>query len=312
MEKNDSLNQRKRKGLNMTHNVLIRSILALLAVLFFSGPLPGMENRNRTVQITPQEIRQGDAVLLMLCCPDPPRSILGEWQGKTFSFFREKNRDVFSTLIGIDLDEEPGEKTIILKITDDKGTTSQMPVKFKVSKKDFPVQYLTLPSDMVFLSSKKMARVKREKTAVDRLWDLSAMEKKWKRTFIIPVRGKILTPFGVRRFINNAPRSPHTGIDLRAQAGTPVCASSDGVVAMTSELFFAGKAVFLDHGMGIMTMYFHLEEINVSEGERVTQGQVLGRVGQTGRASGPHLHWGVRIHGSRVDPLSLVHIFKQE
>lgn len=296
----------------MTNNFLFTGILALLAALFFTVPLSGMDNKNIDVQIIPKEITQGDAILLVLSCPDPTQSIMGRWRGKSFFFNRDKNRPVFSSLIGIDLDEAPGEKTIILNIADAKGDSSKMPVKFTVSKKDFPVQHLTLPSNMVFLSPESLARVKREKTSVDRLWDLPAVEKKWKKTFIMPVGGTVLSPFGVRRFINNAPRSPHTGIDLRAKAGTPVLASSDGIVAMISELFFAGKAVFLDHGMGIITMYFHLAEIYVNEGENVTQGQVLGRVGQTGRASGPHLHWGVRIQGNRIDPLSLVHVFKQE
>jgi Peptidase family M23 len=296
----------------MTNNFLFAAIFALLAALVFTVPLSAMDNKDIKVQIIPEKITQGDAILLMLSCPDPTQSIMGKWRGKSFFFYREKSRPVFSSLIGIDLDEVPGEKTIILNIADAKGDSSKMPIKFTVSKKDFPVQRLTLPSNMVFLSPDSLARVKREKTSVDRLWDLPAIEKKWKRTFIMPVRGKVLSPFGVRRFINNAPRSPHTGIDLRAKAGTPVLASSDGTVAMTSELFFAGKAVFLDHGMGIITMYFHLSEVRVKEGEKVAQGQILGRVGQTGRASGPHLHWGIRIHGSRIDPLSLVHVFKNE
>jgi murein DD-endopeptidase MepM/ murein hydrolase activator NlpD len=296
----------------MKNNFLFTRIFALLAALVFTVPLSAMDNKNIKVQIIPKKITQGDAILLMLSCPDPTLRIMGEWRGKTFSFYREKNRAVFSSLIGIDLEEVPGKKTIILNISGAKGNTSKMPVKFTVSKKDFPAQRLTLPSNMVFLSPKSLARVKHEKASVERLCDLSAMEKQWKRSFIMPVRGTVLSPFGVRRFINNAPRSPHTGIDLRAKAGTPVLASSDGIVAMTSDLFFAGKAVFLDHGMGIITMYFHLSEIHVKEGEKVTQGQILGRVGQTGRASGPHLHWGVRIHGSRIDPLSLVHVFKEK
>jgi murein DD-endopeptidase MepM/ murein hydrolase activator NlpD len=296
----------------MTNNFLFTRIFALLVALVFTVPLYAMDNKNINVQIIPKKIKQGDAILLMLSSPDPIQRILGEWRGKTFSFYREKNRAVFSSLIGIDLEEVPGKKTIILNISDAKGNTSKMPFKFTVSKKDFPVQRLTLQPDMVFLSPKNLARVKREKASVERLWELSAMEKQWKRTFIMPVRGNVLSPFGVRRFINNSPRSPHTGIDLKARSGTPVRASSDGIVTMTSELFFAGKAVFLDHGMGIITMYFHLSEIHVKEGEKVAQGQILGRVGQTGRASGPHLHWGVRIHGSRIDPLSLVHIFKNE
>jgi len=298
-----------RRGLNRPY---ICGIFALLAALVFSVPLSAMDNKNITVQIIPKEITQGDAVLVRVSCYDPLRSIQGEWQGKKLSFYGEKNGAVFSLLIGNDLDEAPGKKTIMLNITGPKGNTYKLPVTFTVSKKDFPMQHLTLPSRMVFLSPKNLARVNNEKAAVDRLWEMSAMEKKWKRAFIMPVRGTVLSPFGVRRFINNAPRSPHSGIDLRAKAGTPVLASSDGTVVMTSELFFAGKAVFLDHGMGIITMYFHLSEVHVKEGEKMAQGQILGRVGQTGRASGPHLHWGVRIHGNRIDPLSLVRVFKEE
>jgi len=297
----------------MTNNFLFAGIFTLIAAVVFAVPLYAMDKGNIEVQITPKEITQGDAILLTVSCPDPLQGIRGEWQGKTLSFFREKkNGAVFSLLIGNDLDEAPGTKTIMLNITGSKGNTYKLPVTFTVSKKDFPMQHLTLPSRMVFLSPKNLARVNNEKAAVDRLWEMSAMEKKWKRSFIMPVRGTVLSPFGVRRFINNAPRSPHSGIDLRAKAGTPVLASSDGTVVMTSELFFAGKAVFLDHGMGIITMYFHLSEILVKQGEKVAKGQVIGRVGETGRASGPHLHWGIRIHGSRIDPLSLVRVLKEE
>ena len=296
----------------MANNFLFSGLLYLIAAVVFAAPLSAMDNGNIAVQIIPKEITQGDAVLLTVSCPDPLLGIRGEWKGKTFSFYGEKNGTAFSSLIGIDLDEAPGKKAIILNLTGTKGNTSQLPVSFTVSKKNFPVQSLTLPANMVFLSPENLARVKSEKAAVDKLWDMSAMEKKWKRAFIKPVRGTVLSPFGVRRVINNTPRSPHTGIDLRATEGTPVLASSDGIVAMTSDLFFAGKAVFLDHGMGIITMYFHLSEVHVKEGEKMAQGQVIGRVGQTGRASGPHLHWGVRIHGSRIDPLSLVHVFREE
>jgi murein DD-endopeptidase MepM/ murein hydrolase activator NlpD len=92
--------------------------------------------------------------------------------------------------------------------------------------------------------------------------------------------------------------------------GTPVLASSDGTVIYTGEHFFAGKSVFIDHGMGIISMYFHLSQIKSTPGQKVSQGQIIGRVGKTGRATGPHLHWGVRIGGSRVDPLSLISLFK--
>ena len=126
----------------------------------------------------------------------------------------------------------------------------------------------------------------------------------------MPLKGDILSPFGVRRILNNQPRSPHSGVDLRAKEGAPVQASGDGIVAYVGEHYFSGKSIYLDHGMGIISMYFHLSKIQVKKGEKVALGSVIGRVGQTGRATGPHLHWGIRIKGNRVDPFSLVRLFK--
>ncbi|MBW1951325.1 MAG: M23 family metallopeptidase, partial [Deltaproteobacteria bacterium] len=107
-------------------------------------------------------------------------------------------------------------------------------------------------------------------------------------------------------------RSPHSGVDLKASEGTPVRASSDGIVALVAEHYFAGKSVYLDHGGGIVSMYFHLSQVRVRQDDRIRKGEVIGLVGKTGRATGPHLHWGVRVAGSRVDPFSVVKIFREE
>lgn len=112
--------------------------------------------------------------------------------------------------------------------------------------------------------------------------------------------------FGSRRIFNGQPRSPHTGADYAAAEGTPVLAAAAGKVVLAADLFFSGGSVFIDHGGGLVTMYFHLSAIEVREGEEVAQGQPVGRVGATGRATGPHLHFGLRWHGARVDPAGLL------
>ncbi|MEM1250263.1 MAG: M23 family metallopeptidase, partial [Acidobacteriota bacterium] len=112
--------------------------------------------------------------------------------------------------------------------------------------------------------------------------------------------------FGARRIINGEPRSPHTGADYAANQGTPVLAAADGVVRLAEEHFFGGNSVFLDHGDGLITMYLHLHEIFVDPGESVTRGSVIGTVGSTGRSTGPHLHFGIRWRGARVDPAFLL------
>jgi murein DD-endopeptidase MepM/ murein hydrolase activator NlpD len=110
--------------------------------------------------------------------------------------------------------------------------------------------------------------------------------------------------------INGKPQSPHSGVDLEAEEGTPVLACNSGLVVLVDYHFFTGKSVILDHGWGLYSMYFHLSETLVKEGDRVSQGGTVGRVGSTGRSTNPHLHWGIRINGARVDPLSLPGVAK--
>jgi len=118
--------------------------------------------------------------------------------------------------------------------------------------------------------------------------------------------------FGHRRVFNDQPRAPHSGADLTAATGTEILASNAGKVVLTGDFFFNGRAVFIDHGMGVLTMYLHLSEITVSTGQMLRKGQVIGLAGATGRVTGPHLHWGARVGGARVDPFSLPGIAAEE
>jgi murein DD-endopeptidase MepM/ murein hydrolase activator NlpD len=124
------------------------------------------------------------------------------------------------------------------------------------------------------------------------------------------VEGKLSGAFGLSRVINGKRRNQHTGIDLQAEEGTPVLACNSGMIVLVDQLFFSGKSVVLDHGWGLFSMYFHLSETLVKEGDRVNQGAMLGRVGSTGRSTESHLHWGIRMNGARVDPLSLPGVTK--
>ncbi len=176
----------------------------------------------------------------------------------------------------------------------------------RVRRFDYPIQKLTLPRHMVELSPEDLARVNRENRAMARLWT-----REGPRGFGLPL-GTPLRPlppggrFGHRRVINGSPRSPHGGADYSAAAGTPVLAAADGEVAMVADQFFGGNAVFLDHGDGLVTMYMHLSRVDVAEGDEVRGGERVGAAGSTGRATGPHLHFGVRWRGARVDPALLL------
>ncbi len=179
----------------------------------------------------------------------------------------------------------------------------------RVEVTDYPydVQHIRLDDDSrVHLSPSDLARSRREAARVRQLW-----ARRGARRFELPLSPPLAElpaggRFGSRRFFNDQPRSPHSGADFAAAEGTPVLAAADGVVALADDLFFSGKSVFLDHGDGLVTMYFHLSELAVEPGAEVARGQRIGRVGQTGRATGPHLHFGARWRGARIDPAQLL------
>lgn len=169
----------------------------------------------------------------------------------------------------------------------------------------YPEQHLAVDDRLVRLSTADAARVRREAAAVAQLWQLHTRPR-----FTLPLAPPLAAPveggnFGARRVFNGQPRSPHSGIDYKVAAGTPVRAVAAGRVVLVGDHFFAGKSVFVDHSGGLISMVFHLSRVLVREGQAVVAGEVLGKVGATGRATGPHLHLGFRWHGARVDPALL-------
>jgi murein DD-endopeptidase MepM/ murein hydrolase activator NlpD len=142
----------------------------------------------------------------------------------------------------------------------------------------------------------------------------SVREEKWlgEGAFERPHPGGMTPNFGEKRIYNNVPRSTHSGVDIEAAYGSPVRASNSGRVVLAKDLYFSGKTVIIDHGLGLFTFYCHFSRLNVSRGEMVKKGAVIALAGSTGRSTGPHLHWGVRLLGSRVDPAALLGLALQE
>ena len=151
-----------------------------------------------------------------------------------------------------------------------------------------------------------LPRIQQEAALLNELFRTTSAERRWSRDAVRPVEGVAVSGFGVRSVLNGEPRGPHTGLDLAAVTGTPVHAPTPGVVVYAREFYYSGNTVILDHGQGMFSTMAHLSVIDVKEGEPVAQGALLGKVGATGRVTGPHLHWAVRLHGARVDPLSLL------
>jgi murein DD-endopeptidase MepM/ murein hydrolase activator NlpD len=174
---------------------------------------------------------------------------------------------------------------------------------FVIHTKDYPEQHITLEDkSKVELSAADEARAEREIAVIKEL------KQHWRATqdtdlaFILPVEGELAGRFGLRRFFNDEPRSPHVGLDVAVARGTPVKASAHGQVLAVDDYFFNGRTIFVDHGNGLITMYCHLDRIDVKPGDTVRKGQRIGLSGRTGRATGPHLHWSVILNGAMVDP----------
>ena len=254
-------------------------------------------------------IRQGEVIVWTLPVPLGTQSVSGQFEKQSIQFFKNDSESPpsFTALIGIDFTHAVGAYPLDITIGGDFGERRLMH-RIEVLSTDFGTQTLTLPKGKVDLDQKTLDRVEREAERFKEIFSRSAERKMWRLPFYLPTEGEISGPFGQRRVINGEEKNPHTGVDIAAPLGKEVIASNDGKIILTGEFFFNGNSIVIDHGGGVLTMYFHLSEIRVKEGMSVERGQIIGLVGQSGRATGPHLHWGARVHQARVDPYFLLKI----
>jgi murein DD-endopeptidase MepM/ murein hydrolase activator NlpD len=276
----------------------LKAVLIVLAIVALFGPGVFVYAAAPRVLLNPAKPGPGDIVIVTVKGVTGP--VDGKFNGKKIYFLASNN--AFKAVLGIDLFTEPGAYTLDITA---QGIVLSRPVK--VIKKKYPVQKLKLPEDMVELSPENEARAEREQMKVAAIWP-NETERIWNGSFINPREGKISTKFGLRRIINGVAKNPHSGVDVAAEEGQEVKAPNNATVTMVDNQFFSGNSVILDHGQGIYTMFFHLSRVLVHEGQQVRKGEVIGLVGSTGRSTGAHLHWGVRIQGARVDPLELMRL----
>jgi len=253
-------------------------------------------------------VKQGDVLDLSLHVGDGATGAQGKFRGRDVLFYKSTGRDRFDGLVGIDLADPPSKQELVVNITNASGSIEQQHFTIQILPAHFPTQELTVPKNYVDLDDETLKRVEAEQEEILKSLNAVTQKRYWSGPFVMPVEGKITGSFGRKRIINGEPRSPHSGEDITAPRGTEVHAANKGVVALVGDYFFSGKSIILDHGLGFYSMYFHLDEVDVVEGEEVQKGAVVGKVGSTGRATGPHLHWGTRINGARVNPLSMLNI----
>src|SRR5690606_15024359 len=201
-------------------------------------------------------------------------------------------------VVGIDLKDQPGRHT--LKVG---SGTAAVEIQFQVNHKEYASQHIKLKNRAhVSPDPEQLKRYRREHA--EQMDAYASFRPVGPSNVMLeaPVKGRTSSPFGLRRFFNGEERNPHSGLDFAVGRGTPIQVPADGVVTIVGDYFFNGRTVFVDHGQGFITMYCHLDSVAVQKGQVVKKGDVLGRVGATGRATGPHLHWNVSLNGNRVDP----------
>lgn len=223
--------------------------------------------------------------------PDPQVS----WGDK--KILVQKNAGRWQALVGIPLTTKPGRYELEVLSTVPRKTA------FTVSGKRYRQQLLTISdTSKVTPPPAALQRIKKERRR------MSAARTSWRpefdaSVFQLPLQGRQSSQFGLRRLYNGRPGNRHTGLDIAAAEGTPIMAPADGVVVEVGDFYFNGQSVFLDHGQGLISLYSHLSSTDLKRGQRVQTGEVVGRVGATGRVTGPHLHWSVGLNGVWVDPL---------
>ncbi len=207
--------------------------------------------------------------------------------------------EAWSAVVGLPLTLKPG--THQLTVAANGNAVSR---DFQVADKRYQAQHITIKNKrMVNPEKRDLQRIGREQKRIRKAlatWNATSPDT---LRFLLPVEGPLSSPFGLRRFFNEQPRKPHSGLDLAAAEGTPVKAPAGGRIVDTGDFFFNGNTVFIDHGQGLVTMYCHLSRIDVEPGQSVKPGEIIGAVGKTGRVTGAHLHWGVSLNDARVDPV---------
>jgi murein DD-endopeptidase MepM/ murein hydrolase activator NlpD len=280
---------------------VLGSALALMSLLAgYAFARPGA----KATATPPTEVFQGDIVAVKI--PGVGLAAVEGRMGKATVPFYLRPSGYYTALVGADLEAKPGSVNLTVKATTSTGTERDSQVTLHIKPKSFKRESFSVASEFDQLSPETLERIRADQQQFSRAYMSSTPERLWEGAFLLPVSSEVTSPFGYRRIINGTPRAPHTGVDLKAAAGTPVVAANHGRVALVGDFFFSGHSVVLDHGGGLYTVYFHLAENKVEMGASVRKGDVIGLSGMTGRVTGPHLHWGARINGARVDPFELL------
>jgi murein DD-endopeptidase MepM/ murein hydrolase activator NlpD len=254
------------------------------------------------VSFTPVTIRPGDVVRVEITAQRAQDALSANIFDRDLAFEYLPERNTWRALLGVDLDTKPGAHSMRIHGTGgelvDTRTLKIVPRAFRIRRLRVAPRFVEPPPEVIeqiALESKMLEEVYARRSP-----------RQWTGAFVLPVDGKPNSNFGTRSYYNGQPRSPHAGVDFTAATGTPIRAANRGIIALAAPLYFTGNTIVMDHGNSLLSIFAHLSEFKVQQGDAVDQKTVVGLVGATGRVTGPHLHWSVRLNGARVDPLALI------
>jgi len=278
--------------------------LNLLFFVFFSLISSGnIALADAELTVFPEQPSPGEFFLIKAKGLGPAGRVTVDFEGKTYDLWKNGDSDEWDGLASVDRDSKLGVKKLKLMTGETQTLVLNLPLKERV----FPEQHISVSEKMVTLSPEDQKRANREAVQIRKSLKTFTPAKLWADKFSMPVKGRISGEFGVRRIYNGKPKSYHSGLDIAVPAGVPVHAAAAGTVSLVGDFFYTGNTVFVDHGFGLFTAYFHMSAISVAQGEKIKSGEQIGLVGATGRSTGPHLHWGTYLLGQKADPLSLIY-----
>ncbi len=260
------------------------------------------------LKISAGSVMQGGLLLAEISGVKTNQEITAEWDGKAMPLWREGTAlTSLHSLLGVDLEKSAGSYEWKISWTGADGKPMVCTQAITVRTGKFPTERLKVEKQYVQPDPEQLKRAAEDQKKMKAIYDTVTPEVLWKGKFLVPLKGVTTGGnFGRRRVLNGEARSPHAGVDFPAAAGTPVYAAQAGKVALAENLYYSGNTVVIDHGFGIYTLYAHLSEIGVHAGDTVDAFQEVGKVGATGRVTGPHLHWGLTIDHARVNALQIV------
>ena len=293
---------------NIAHRTAIHRGSALAIVLFGLAQisLAATPDLRKSISWQPSKLVQGSPVLFQVPAARAVQSVRGSWLGHEVTFFQEGSKTSWYGLGGVSLETSPGNYELKVTETLNSGKTVEVRRQIKISRGIYPKIAVKVAKQYTEPSSEQLTQAAADKELKQRVFATDNPVRLWAGQFVPPVSAPISDVFGTARIFNQEVQSRHQGLDFAAATGSPVKAINGGRVILARPMYFEGNCVVIDHGQGLLSLYLHLSEFKVKEGDEIGSGQLIALSGETGRATGPHLHLAVRWQGLYVDPAILL------